>query len=183
MGGEADMLAAVGDRVFLASVRPGHEHMGRVVALRHPDGSPPYVVRWDDSGTETVHFPREDCRIEPALPAADVTASVGSTQRVHRWTVTVDVVEHDEFTTAHAVLHEDDAPTVVTGRGESVRRAGDRSIPELGDELAVSRALRQLSDRLAHAVRNTLIDVEHHDVDLVDLRPSPVVVIRERLRR
>jgi hypothetical protein len=176
------MVAALGDRVFVASVRPGHERMGRVVALRHPDGSPPYVVRWDDSGTETLHFPRDDCRIEPALPVADVTAAVGPTQRVHHWTVTVDIVEHDEFTTAHAVLHEDDAPTVVTGRGESVRRAGDRSMPEVGAELAVSRALRQLSDRLAHAVRNTLIDVEHRDVDLVDLRPSHVVVVREPLR-
>ncbi len=177
------MVAGVGDRVFVASVRPGHERMGRVVALRHPDGTPPYVVRWDDSGTETLHFPRDDCRIEPALPATDVTASAGSAQQVHRWTVTVDIVEHDEFTTAHAVLHEDDAPTVVTGRGESVRRAGDRSIPELGDELAVSRALRQLSDRLAHAVRTTLIDVEHREGGLFAPHPSHVLVIRESVRR
>jgi hypothetical protein len=77
------------------------------------------------------------------------------------------------------VLHEDDAPTVVTGRGESVRRSGDRNIPELGDELAVSRALRQLSDRLALAVRNTLIDVEHRDVDLVDLRRTRGISVRE----
>ena len=172
------MFAAVGDRVFVESVRPGHEHMGRIVALRHSDGTPPYVVRWDDTGTETLHFPRADCRIEPAPPAREVTPSPTS-HRVHHWTVAIDVVEHDEYTTAHAVLHEDEAPTVVTGRGESVRRSGDRNIPELGDELAVSRALRQLSDRLALAVRNTLIDVEHRDVDLVDLRRAHGVSVRE----
>ena len=165
------MKAAVGDRVFVASLRPGHEHMGRVVALRHADGTPPYVVRWDDTGKETLHFPREDCRIEPAAPTPTAQPS-GTAPRVHHWSVTVDVVEHDQFTTALAVLHEDDAPTVVTGRGESVRRPGDRNIPELGDELAVSRALRQLSDRLALAVRNTLIDVEHRDVAVVDVRPA-----------
>jgi hypothetical protein len=171
------MFAAVGDRVFVESVRPGHEHMGRIVALRHSDGTPPYVVRWDDTGTETLHFPRADCRIEPAPPTRE-TSVVTTSQRVHHWTVVIDVVEHDQFTTAHAVLHEDDAPTVVTGRGESVRRSGDRNIPELGDELAVSRALRQLSDRLALAVRNTLVDVEHRDVDLVDLRPRRGTTVR-----
>jgi hypothetical protein len=172
------MFAAVGDRVFVESVRPGHEHRGRIVALRHSDGTPPYVVRWDDTGTETLHFPRADCRIEPAPPAREANPATMS-QRVHHWTVVIDVVEHDQYTTAHAVLHEDDAPTVVTGRGESVRRPGDRSIPELGDELAVARALRQLSDRLALAVRNTLVDVEHRDVDLVDLRPARGTTVRE----
>ena len=173
------MFAAVGDRVFVESVRPGHEHMGRIVALRHSDGTPPYVVRWDDTGTETLHFPRADSRIEPAPPAHE--ASAGSTsRRVHHWTVTIDVVEHDQYTTAHAVLHEDDAPTVVTGRGESVRRSGDRNIPELGDELAVSRAMSQLADRLALAVRNTLIDVEHREVDLVDLTRASGITVREQ---
>jgi len=166
------MKAAVGDRVFVASLRPGHEHMGRVVALRHSDGTPPYVVRWDDTGAETLHFPREDCRIEPAIEAPEHSAPG---RQVRHWTVDVDVVAQDQTTTAYAVLHEKDSATVVSGSGESVRRPGERNIPELGDELAVARALRSVSDTLVHAVCHTLTDIEHRHVDLVDLRPSRAV--------
>lgn len=173
------MKAAVGDRVFIASVRAGHEHMGRVVALRHADGTPPYVVRWDDTGAEAVLFPRDDCRIEPAAPTETVAESAAS-PRVHHWTVSIDLVERETTTDARAVLHEDGTATVVTGRGESVVRPGDVTIREVGDELAASRALRQIADRLAHAVRDTLVDVEHRDVDLVDLRVSPSPDLRDR---
>jgi hypothetical protein len=164
------MKASTGDRVFVESARPGHEQTGRIVALRHSDGSPPYVVRWDDTGTETVHFPRGDCRIEPANLAADDGPDV-QRPRVRHWTVTVDVVELAEVTSAHAVLLEDSAATVVTGRGECVRPPGDGTSPRLDDELAVSRALRQLSDRLAHAVGDTIVDIERREVDLADLCP------------
>jgi hypothetical protein len=164
------MKASTGDRVFVESARPGHEQTGRIVALRHSDGSPPYVVRWDDTGKETVHFPREDCRIVPAnLATADGPGI--PRPRVRHWTVTVDVVELAEVTSAHAVLLEDSAATVVTGRGESVRPPGGDSNARPDDELAVSRALRQLSDRLAHAVGDTIVDVQHREVDLVDLCP------------
>jgi hypothetical protein len=165
------MKASTGDRVFVESARPGHQQTGRIVALRHADGSPPYVVRWDDTGKETVHFPREDCRIEPAnLATADGPGI--PCPRVRHWTVTVDVVELAEVTSAHAVLLEDSAATVVTGRGESVRPPGDDTSARPDDELAVSRALRQLSDRLAHAVGDTIVDVGRRDVGLVDLIPS-----------
>lgn len=39
--------------------------IGVVVELRHPDGSPPYMVRWLDDGHEALVFPGPDARIEP----------------------------------------------------------------------------------------------------------------------
>jgi len=38
--------------------------IGVVVKLRHPDDSPPYVVRWLDDGHEALVFPGPDARIE-----------------------------------------------------------------------------------------------------------------------
>jgi hypothetical protein len=35
-----------------------------VVEVRGPDGTPPFVVRWDDSGHEVLFFPGPDAVIE-----------------------------------------------------------------------------------------------------------------------
>ncbi|MEV0738492.1 dsRBD fold-containing protein [Streptomyces sp. NPDC050549] len=55
-------------------------------------------------------------------------------------------VEGDD-THARAVLNTRDTSTV-TGRGTARRNPIDRSIPEIGDELAASRALEDLAIRL-----------------------------------
>ncbi|MCC5574816.1 DUF1918 domain-containing protein [Microtetraspora sp. AC03309] len=59
------MKAMVGDRLVLESTRSDRpNHVGVIVALRHPDGSPPYVVRWLDEEREVLVFPGRDARIE-----------------------------------------------------------------------------------------------------------------------
>lgn len=59
------MKAAVGDRLILSSTHPGRPgRIGIVVALRHADGSPPWQVRWLDTGHEALVFPGRDARIE-----------------------------------------------------------------------------------------------------------------------
>ncbi|WP_433225624.1 DUF1918 domain-containing protein [Microtetraspora malaysiensis] len=59
------MKAAVGDRLVLESTsRDRPDHVGIIVALRHPDGSPPYVVRWLDEEHEVLVFPGPRARIE-----------------------------------------------------------------------------------------------------------------------
>lgn len=63
------MRARVGDRLRMTGHDQTHR-VGVVVALAHPDGSPPYVVRWLDNGHETLVFPGEDARIEPPTAAA-----------------------------------------------------------------------------------------------------------------
>ena len=55
------MKAAVGDVVHVtSSVVDGAVREGRVVEVRHPDGSPPFLVEWGDTGERTLVFPGPD---------------------------------------------------------------------------------------------------------------------------
>ena len=63
------MKAKVGDRLILEGTHVGdRRRYGVVLALRHDDGSPPYVVRWLDDGHEALVFPGPDSRIEEPTP-------------------------------------------------------------------------------------------------------------------
>jgi hypothetical protein len=59
------MRASVGDRIVIR----GH-HVGEpdrdceVMEVQGPGGEPPYLVRWDDSGHETLFFPGPDASLE-----------------------------------------------------------------------------------------------------------------------
>ena len=59
------MRAEVGDRLVVKGPHVGdHEREGEIVEVRHPDGSPPYVVRWSDSGHESLFFPGPDASVQ-----------------------------------------------------------------------------------------------------------------------
>ncbi|MFI6463021.1 DUF1876 domain-containing protein [Streptomyces sp. NPDC050538] len=64
-----------------------------------------------------------------------------------QWTVQIYLTEDGDETHARAVLNTRDTSTV-TGRGVARRIPIDRSVPEIGDELAASRALEDLAIRL-----------------------------------
>ncbi|WP_328427957.1 DUF1876 domain-containing protein [Streptomyces sp. NBC_00443] len=67
------------------------------------------------------------------------------------WTVRIHITEDGDDTRAEAVLTARDKPEdmqAVTGRGMAHRNPVDRSVPEIGDELAASRALQDLAVRL-----------------------------------
>lgn len=52
----------------------GHGRRGQVVALMHPDGTPPFRVRWLEDEHVSVVFPSADAHLEthhPVHPAAD----------------------------------------------------------------------------------------------------------------
>ena len=72
--------------------------------------------------------------------------------RAKRWTVDIFIDEHDDerHTRAEARLHTPDRIGLV-GTGEARRNPVDREVPEIGDELAVSRALSDLGHRLLEA--------------------------------
>lgn len=59
------MHAAVGDRLVVHSPHVGGpDRDGEVLEVRHADGTPPYVVRWEDSGRETLFFPGPDVTVQ-----------------------------------------------------------------------------------------------------------------------
>ncbi|MFD8141534.1 DUF1918 domain-containing protein [Streptomyces sp. NPDC059708] len=58
------MHAELGDQIVVGGPvvgRPGRD--GEVVALHHEDGTPPYDVRWSDTGRTTVFFPGPDAHV------------------------------------------------------------------------------------------------------------------------
>lgn len=70
-------------------------------------------------------------------PDRKVVSSMSATQ----WNITVDIDEQEDTTMAYASLRTP-AGHEVTGAGQAQRNPHDPSVPEIGDELAVSRALR-----------------------------------------
>jgi hypothetical protein len=62
------MLAKRGDRLFVRSHvgLPGRD--AEILEVAHPDGSPPYRVRWSDNGHEALVFPGPDASIEHFTP-------------------------------------------------------------------------------------------------------------------
>jgi hypothetical protein len=83
---------------------------------------------------------------------------------VHTWTVTISVFDHDDSTAAHAVLK---APAAsLTGHGRARRNPHDVGVPQIGQEVAVARALRDLADRLLGVASDDIAEVQHEDVHL-----------------
>ncbi|GIH04935.1 hypothetical protein Rhe02_30020 [Rhizocola hellebori] len=61
------MKARTGDRLVVEGIHVGDtRRVGVILAVSHPDGSPPYTVRWLDDGHETLVVPGSEARIEPA---------------------------------------------------------------------------------------------------------------------
>jgi hypothetical protein len=58
------MKASIGDRVIVEGTRSGAVRRdGRIVAVHHADGSPPYDVLWSDTGRISLFFPGPDAHL------------------------------------------------------------------------------------------------------------------------
>lgn len=66
---------------------------------------------------------------------------------VKTWTVDIDIDEHDDRTRAIARLRTD-GEQFMAGTGLARLNPADRNVPQIGDELAVARALSELSHLL-----------------------------------
>jgi hypothetical protein len=168
------MKAAVGDVIIVASVKLGGKvRQGTVVEVRSADGSPPFLVQWSDGGQPGLVFPGPDAHVlaggHDELPSADVrvpdAARSGPPPRVRTWQVRLDIFESGPQTSAHAVLVTD-APDHLDATGSAHRKAGDADIPEIGDEIAAARALRELADVLLGTAADDIAAVEGHPVTL-----------------
>ena len=163
------MRARVGDRIILAA-----EHIdeptrdGEILEIRGAEGAPPYVVRWSNGHTGLIYpgpgavlrigttdsAPTETTAAAPVPPAAPIPASLPVTAHqgpelghVREWNVRVSIFESGDETSANVVLIAD-APEPLSARGTAHRSSHDLGVPEIGDEVAVARALRHLADKL-----------------------------------
>lgn len=163
------MKAQKGDRIILTAKRTDQPTRdGEVLEVRGADGGPPYLVRWTDGHTGLLYpgpgsilrVEAEHATFEPAetsqTSAAPVTAGAvdaGAVKprlpHVKEWHVRVSIFESGDDTSANVVLLTE-APTHLSAHGLSHRDIGDASMrmPEIGDEVAVARALRHLADQL-----------------------------------
>lgn len=165
------MRASAGDRIVTASgVVGGQVRDGVVVEARGRDGAPPYVVRWSDTGEETLVFPGPDTRVTEHADGStangtrpgDATNGVapgggahGEQRRTLSWQVQVTLVESSGSTTAEATVI---GPVSGTLRavGHARKAPDDPEVPQIGDELAAARALRRLAYRL--------LEVAEHEI-------------------
>lgn len=70
------------------------------------------------------------------------------------WKVGVYLIEEGGTTKARAVL--DSGTTMMVGRGTAHRSPQDAEVPAIGDELAASRAMRDLAGQLMRAADRDL---------------------------
>jgi hypothetical protein len=169
------MHAQVGDRIVVAGATVGTPvRDGEIVEIHGPAGEPPYLVRWSDTGRESLFFPGPDSHVEHDSPeggagaggAAATSDQVSeSSAEVKKWHVDLYLYEHQDSTAAHAVLHLA-SRAQLDGRGAARLRPGEANVPEIGDEVAVARALRGLSDRLLAAASDDMSAIQGHSVHL-----------------
>lgn len=70
-------------------------------------------------------------------------------QHVAEWQAHIHLYEDDSKT--HARVRLETGSTVLSGEGLARRNPRDAAVPEIGDELAVGRALVELGERLIRA--------------------------------
>ncbi len=74
---------------------------------------------------------------------------------VKRWTVEILIGEVDQHTYAEAQLYDEIGDDLV-GIGSTTQRPEDPSVPEIGDEIAVARALSDLGRHLLASASSDL---------------------------
>src|ERR1019366_6825999 len=115
--------------------------------------------------------PNEHYDASPATPTVWATPSVSTPSKPHSSpnpSSLTAIFDAGDDTSANVVLLSD-APTHVTARGQSHRRDREAAVPEIGDEVAVARALRHLADQLLESAAQHIEAVTGEDVVL---RPS-----------
>ena len=81
------------------------------------------------------------------------------------WEISISLDEHDGRTRAEARLHTRGS-THLRGIGWADRHPRDPEVPQIGEELAVSRALSELAHELLQSTADDIAASLHHPVTL-----------------
>jgi hypothetical protein len=87
-------------------------------------------------------------------------------EQIKTWSVRIDIGEHDGRTRAVAHLRTLDTDRMA-GVGFARLNPADHDVPEIGDEIAVARALSDLGHRLLDAAAGDLEQVNRSPAHLV----------------
>ncbi|MEB8338358.1 DUF1876 domain-containing protein [Streptomyces endophyticus] len=75
------------------------------------------------------------------------------------WTVRIHITEEGDETRARAELTAPGSSMTVLGHGTARRNPIDRPVPEIGDELAVGRALEDLALRVHDVAVDDIVEL------------------------
>ncbi|MCX4587617.1 DUF1876 domain-containing protein [Streptomyces sp. NBC_01481] len=81
-----------------------------------------------------------------------------------KWNVEIVITENDHLTKAEARLRGQNSELIL-GEGTAHRNRADQNVPHIGDELAVARALSEVTHRLLHEAAS---EIETHTGQRVD---------------
>lgn len=63
------MHASPGDHLLVEGTKVGAPRRdGEVIEAQGEDGGPPFLVRWNDTGSESLVYPGPDAHITPTVP-------------------------------------------------------------------------------------------------------------------
>ena len=140
------MEAHVGDHVIVEGAKVGQApRRGEVVEIMHGAQGDRLRVRWDGDQHETVLSPGSDVRIEP-----------GGRTGPDRMTLRVEVVVTEDSVHCEAMAHARVRDREFSGWGRARRHPADPEMPVVGEELAIARALSDVSHQLVVAAADSL---------------------------
>jgi Domain of unknown function (DUF1876)/Domain of unknown function (DUF1918) len=140
------MEARVGDHVVLEGAKVGQaRRRGEIIEVLRGATGDRYRVRWDLDDHETVLAPGPDLRVEGASEAKPGRLSMR---------VDLSLTEDADHTEALARVHMCGREFSAWGRAR--RNPSDPTTPAVGEELAVARALSEMSHQLVVAAADSL---------------------------
>lgn len=140
------MEAHVGDHVVVEGAKVGQApRRGEVIEILRGAGGDRLRVRWEGDQHETVLAPGSDTHIE-----------MGAERTLDRASMRVDVTLTEDADHCEAVARVRMRDHDFAGWGRARRHPADPEMPVVGEELAVARALSDVSHQLVVAAADSL---------------------------
>ena len=141
------MEAHVGDHVVVEGTKVGQaRRRGEVIELLPGAGGIRLRVRWEGDEHESVISPGPDCHVE---------AGDGG-DGLDRTSLRIDVTLSEDADHCEAVAQVRVRGRDFSGWGRARRNPADPEMPVVGEELAVARALSEVSHQLVVAAADSL---------------------------
>jgi Domain of unknown function (DUF1876)/Domain of unknown function (DUF1918) len=139
------MEAHIGDHVIVEGAKVGlARRRGEVLEILHGAGGSRLRIRWEGNDHESVIAPGPDLRIE---------AGEGGVDRI---SLRIDISVTEDADHCEAVARVRMREREFSGWGRAQRNPSDPEMPVVGEELAVARALSEVSHQLVVAAADSL---------------------------
>ena len=140
------MEAHIGDHVIVEGAKVGlARRRGEVLEILHGAGGDRLRVRWEGDDHESVIAPGPDMRIE-----------AGDGDAVDRLSLRIEITMTEDADHCEAVARVRLREREFSGWGRARRNPSDPEMPVVGEELAVARALSEVSHQLVVAAADSL---------------------------